>query len=98
MLVSFSSKIGRRQAQIEREYLARQNAGLTTSQPEDFHPPATLGRIISINPLLLVLCLIVVLAWCFLWMQRSKFWTKGPPPLTSDAARSRANHSLEESV
>ena len=64
MLVSFSPKIGLRQAQLEREFAARQAAGQTVA------PPADPGKLaIDLQPLLLLLAAIVVCSWVALWWQ-----------------------------
>jgi hypothetical protein len=64
MLVSFSPKIGLRQAQLEREFSARQAAGQTVASPAD---PGKLA--IDLQPLLFLLVAIVVCSWVTLWWQ-----------------------------
>lgn len=88
MLVSFSPKIGLRQAQLEREFAARQAAGQTVA------PPADPGKLaIDLQPLLLLLAAIVVCSWVALcWQLRRSNRTLPPDqksptgPLDHDVA------------
>ena len=72
-LVLGASRISFRQAQIEREYRARQLSGaaVLADDVEQPLPQASRTRI-TIRPLVMALGGIVVIAWSILWWQRKK--------------------------
>ena len=72
-LVLGAGRISFRQAQIEREYRARQLSGaaVLADDVEQPLPQASRTRI-TLRPLLIALSGIVVIAWSVLWWQRKK--------------------------
>ena len=72
-LVLGASRISFRQAQIEREYRARQLSGTVVLANEVEQPlPQSSRTRITIRPLLIALSGIVVIGWSVLWWQRKK--------------------------
>ena len=72
-LVLGAGRISIRQAQIEREYRARQLSGAAVLADDVKQPLPQASRTrITIWPLLIALSGIVVIAWSILWWQRQK--------------------------
>jgi len=82
MLVSFSPKIGLRQAQLEREFEARQAAGQTVSPSED-----SSKLTIDLQPILILLVAVVICSWIALWWQRQRSNRVSPPDQESPTGK-----------
>lgn len=73
LLTVFDTRIGSRQAQMEREYQARQIAGQTVMEPDGTGQLATRGNTrITKRPLLIILSAGVIVAWSVLWWRRAR--------------------------
>ena len=71
LLVIFSQRIDERQAQIERQYQARQLAGQAVAEPggTELQSPAE-GTIIRLQPLLWTLMFGLLVAWAAVFRRR----------------------------